>query len=133
MARFKKGYDNLPNNDRIDAWVIAAHLRFGRLPRAMAHTVHDEAIQRLMRTRFHLMQSITWDKTFSSNQLFLKFSGLRQDSPFSNTFGAAPLALIQELGPEPEDVAAMPLEELVMFLVDINRNRLTDLERRLMN
>jgi len=28
MARFKKGYDSLPKNDRIDAWVISDHLRF---------------------------------------------------------------------------------------------------------
>ncbi|MCD5406397.1 MAG: IS110 family transposase [Desulfotomaculum sp.] len=33
VTRFKKGYDPLPKNDRIDAWVIADHLRFGRLPR----------------------------------------------------------------------------------------------------
>jgi len=32
VSRFKKGYDSLPKNDRIDAWVIADHLRFGRLP-----------------------------------------------------------------------------------------------------
>jgi transposase len=25
VARFKKGYDTLPKNDRIDAWVIADH------------------------------------------------------------------------------------------------------------
>ena len=31
VARFKKGYDSLVKNDRIDAWVIADHLRFGRL------------------------------------------------------------------------------------------------------
>lgn len=35
VSRFKKGYDTLPKNDRIDAWVIADHLRFGRLPYEM--------------------------------------------------------------------------------------------------
>ncbi|MDA8220420.1 MAG: transposase, partial [Desulfitobacterium hafniense] len=35
VARFKKGYDSLPKNDRVDAWVIADQLRFGRLPHAL--------------------------------------------------------------------------------------------------
>lgn len=39
VARFKKGYDTLPKNDKIDAWVIADHLRFGRLPREMREAI----------------------------------------------------------------------------------------------
>jgi transposase len=121
VARFKKGYDNLPKNDRIDAWVIADHLRFGRLPQAMTDSIQYDALQRLTRTRFHLVQTITRDKTYFLNQLFLKFSGLRQDSPFASVFGATSLAVIQEL--EPEQVVAMPLQELVDFLVDKGKNR----------
>ncbi|WP_206920138.1 IS110 family transposase, partial [Alicyclobacillus suci] len=75
----------------------------------------------LTRTRFHLVQSITRDKTFFLNQLFLKFSGLRQDNPFSDSFGATSLAVIQEL--EPEQIAQMPLQELIDFLVDKSNNR----------
>ena len=40
VARFKKGYDTLPKNDKMDAWVIADHLRFGRLPHEMQETLH---------------------------------------------------------------------------------------------
>lgn len=126
VARFKKGYDNLPKNDRIDAWVIADHLRFGRLPQAMTDSIQYDALQRLTRTRFHIVQTITRDKTFFLNQLFLKFSGLRQDNPFSSNFGATSLAVIQEL--EPEQIVAMPLEELVNFLVDKGKNRFEDPE-----
>ena len=121
VARFKKGYDNLPKNDRIDAWVIADHLRFGRLPQAMTDSIQYDALQRLTRTRFHLVQTITRDKTYFLNQLFLKFSGLRQDNPFSSYFGTTSLAVISEL--EPEQIVAMPLEELVNFLVDKGKNR----------
>nr|WP_245543368.1 IS110 family transposase [Kyrpidia tusciae] len=124
VARFKKAYDHLPKNDRIDAWVIADHLRFGRLPQAMTDTIRYEALQRLTRTRFHVMQTMSRDKTFFLNQLFLKFSGLRQDNPFSDTFGATSLAVIQEL--EPEQIAAMPLEDLVALLVDKSRNKFDD-------
>ncbi|PWA04406.1 IS110 family transposase, partial [Pueribacillus theae] len=81
VARFKKGYDSLVKNDRIDAWVIADHLRFGRLPIEMKESIQYEALQRLTRTRFHLMKNIARDKTYFLNQVFLKFSGLRQDNP----------------------------------------------------
>ncbi len=121
MARFKKGYDSLPKNDRIDAWVIADHLRFGRLPNEMKDSIQYEALQRLTRTRYHLMQTITRDKTYFLNQVFLKFSGLRVDNPFSNTFGATCLAIIQEL--EPEQIVAMSIEELIDFLKDKGKNR----------
>ena len=121
VARFKKGYDNLPKNDRIDAWVIADHLRFGRLPHEMKDIIQYEALQRLTRTRFHLIKNIKRDKTYFLNQVFLKFSGMRQDNPFSNTFGNTSLAVIQEL--EPGQIMAMSMEELIEFLQDKGKNR----------
>jgi len=121
IARFKKGYDSLVKNDRIDAWVIADHLRFGRLPNEMKESIHYEALQRLTRTRFHLMKNIARDKTYFLNQVFLKFSGLRQDNPFSNMFGATCIAVIQEL--EPEQIAEMSIEELIDFLQEKGKNR----------
>lgn len=121
VARFKKGYDTLPKNDRIDAWVIADHLRFGRLPHEMKDIIQFEALQRLTRTRFHLMTNIKRDKTYFLNQVFLKFSGMRQDNPFSNTFGSTSLAVIQEL--EPEQIMTMSMEELIEFLRDKGKNR----------
>jgi len=121
VARFKKGYDCLPKNDRIDAWVIADQLRFGRLPHELTSCIQFEALQRLTRTRFHLMQNITRDKTFFLNQVFLKFSGLRQDNPFSSMFGATCLAVLQEL--EPEQIVSMSITELVDFLKEKGKNR----------
>lgn len=121
VARFKKGYDSLVKNDRIDAWVIADHLRFGRLPAQMKDAIQYEALQRLTRTRFHFMREIARNKTYFLNQLFLKFSGLRQDNPFSDPFGATSMAVMEEL--EPETIAEMSLEELVEFLQDKGKNR----------
>lgn len=121
VARFKKGYDSLVKNDRIDAWVIADHLRFGRLLNQMKDAIQYEALQRLTRTRFHFMKEIARNKTYFLNQLFLKFSGLRQDNPFSDTFGTTSLAVMEEL--EPETIAEMSIEELVEFLQDKGKNR----------
>jgi len=121
VSRFKKGYEALPKNDRVDAWVIADHLRFGRLPHEMKDIIQYEALQRLTRTRFYLINNIKRDKTYFLNQVFLKFSGMRQDNPFSNTFGSTSLAVIQEL--EPEQIVSMSLEELIAFLQDKGKNR----------
>ncbi|KGR78787.1 transposase, partial [Ureibacillus massiliensis 4400831 = CIP 108448 = CCUG 49529] len=126
VARFKKGYDTLPKNDRVDAWVIADHLRFGRLPHEMQETLIYDALRRLTRTRFHLTHEIARNKTYMLNQLYLKFSGLRQDNPFSDTFGATSVAVIEEL--DPEIIAEMPLEELVEFLQEKGKNRFAEPE-----
>ncbi len=126
VARFKKGYDTLPKNDKIDAWVIADHLRFGRLPREMREAHHYEALQRLTRTRFHFMKEIGRNKTYFLNQLFLKFSGMRQDNPFSTTFGTTSLAVIEEL--DPETIAEMELEDLIFFLQEKGKNRFAEPE-----
>lgn len=126
VARFKKGYDTLPKTDNIDALVIADHLRFGRLPYEMKDVVQYDALQRLTRTRFHLMHTIGREKTYFLNQVFLKFSGLRQDNPFSTTFGTTSLAVIQEL--DPEQIADMPINELIEFIKDKGKNRFANPE-----
>ena len=126
LARFKKGYDTLPKNDQIDSWVIADHIRFGRLPHEMKDVIQYDALRRLTRTRFHIMQRIVQEKNFFLNQVFLKFPSLRQDNPFSTPFGATSLAVIQEL--EPEQIAAMPIEELANFLRDKGKNRFHNTE-----
>jgi hypothetical protein len=87
----------------------------------MKDAIRYEALQRLTRTRFFLMHNIARDKTRFLNQVFLKFSGMRIDNPFSNSFGTTSLAVIQEL--EPEDIVAISMEELIDFLKDKGKNR----------
>lgn len=67
------------------------------------------------------MKEIGRNKTYFLNQLFLKFSGLRQDSPFSNKFGTTSLAVIEKL--DSETIAEMSIGELVEFLQDKGKNR----------
>lgn len=124
VARFKKGYDSLPKNDRLDAWVIADHLRFGRLSNAMSDAYEYEALQRLTRTRYHMMKTLTREKTYCLNNVFLKFSTLRTDSPFSDSFGTTSLAVIEEL--EPEQICEMPMEDLIDFLQQKGNNHFAD-------
>ncbi|WP_374992038.1 transposase [Paenibacillus sp. LHD-38] len=97
VSRYKKGYEALPKNDRIDAWVIADHLRFGQLPHEMKDIIQYEALQHITRTRLFLINNIKRDKTYFLNQVFLKFSGIRQNNPFSDTFGNTTPASITSL------------------------------------
>jgi hypothetical protein len=82
----------------------------------MKDAIEYEALQRLTPTRFHFMKEIAWNKTYLLNQLFFKFSGLKQDNPFSDTIGTTSLAVMEEL--DPETIAEMSIEELVEFLQD---------------
>ncbi|WP_282434553.1 IS110 family transposase [Desulfotomaculum copahuensis] len=93
MHNFKKSYNDLPKNDDVDAWVIADKLRFGRL---LQEVFMDElflALQRLTRTRFHLVNTIKREKTYFLNNLFLKFSSLRQEKIFPIISGPQPWRL----------------------------------------
>lgn len=125
VHQFKKSYNDLPKNDDVDAWVIADKLRFGRLPQEVFMDERFLALQRLTRTRFHLATMISREKTYFLNNLFLKFSSLRQEKIFSNQFGATAIGIVQEFL-SPDELVAMPLEELVSFLEEKSKNRLVD-------
>jgi len=125
VHNFKKSYSDLPKNDDLDAWVIADKLRFGRLPQEVFMDERFLALQRLTRTRFHLVKTIKREKTYFLNNLFLKFSSLRQEKIFSNNFGATAMAVVEEFL-SPDEIATMPLEELVSFLEQKSKNRLVD-------
>ena len=127
VHNFKKSYSDLPKNDDVDAWVIADKLRFGRLPQEVFMDERFLALQRLTRTRFHLVKTIKREKTYFLNNLFLKFSSLRQEKIFSNNFGATAMAVVEEFL-SPDEIAAMPLEDLVSFLEQKSKNRLADAE-----
>lgn len=127
VHQFKKSYNDLPKNDDVDAWVIADKLRFGRLPQEVFMDERFLALQRLTRSRFHLAMMISREKTYFLNNLFLKFSSLRQEKIFSDQFGATAIAVVQEFL-SPDELAAMSLEKLVSFLEEKSKNRLVDSE-----
>lgn len=125
VSGFKKAYPSLPKTDTIDAWVIADRLRFGRLPAPGVPDERYQALQRLTRTRHHLVKELMREKQRALDALFLQFSGLVQDKPVSNLFGATILSLV-DAGLCTETLAAMPLEELVQRVVQSSRNRFDD-------
>lgn len=118
---FKKAYPARGKNDAYDAFIIAQRLRLrSGLPRPYEVEDMYEPLQRLTRYRFHVVGSLTREKNYFLNMLFLKFSNF-DSTNLSSAFGATSQALIAEFSPE--EVAAMPVENLAAFLVEKSRNR----------
>ncbi|KUO76399.1 MAG: hypothetical protein APF77_06790 [Clostridia bacterium BRH_c25] len=83
------------------------------------------ALQRLTRLRFHLADYMAREKNIFMSVLFLKSSSLRQSDIFSNTFGAASLAVINDFMTV-DEIAARPLDDLIDFLMDTGKSHFKD-------
>ena len=80
VRKFKEAYSDLPKNDWVDAFVIADHLRFGRINREVyMDDYRYKALKTLTRARFDVVQNLTREKQRFANYLFLKCSGVAQD------------------------------------------------------
>lgn len=116
VYRFKRSYAELPKTDDIDAFVIADSLRFGRI--GLKGTVVEEkylALQKLTRSRFQVAKDLSGEKNRYLQTLFLKFSTMAQDSPFSNNFGVTALQLVNEFE-SIDQIAYASIEDLAAFL-----------------
>lgn len=119
---FKKTHFlDAPKNDRVDAWFIAAKLRSGHLPRAYTWSESLAALQRLTRTRYHIVQTLTRETNFLLTNLFLKFSSY-SSGPFGKKTSATSLAVIQEFA-SVEDIVNMSVDDLMAFVAECGKNR----------
>lgn len=126
VAGFKKAFGpKRPKTDALDAYFIAEGVRFGHLTPYRKETMVTEPLRQLTRLRLHLVELLTAEQNHALNLLFfLKFSNYHQDKPFSQTFGKASLAVLKELSPD--ELVAMPLEDLVDFIQSYAKNRLAE-------
>ena len=86
VRKFKEAYPDLPKNDFVDAFVIADHLRFGRIAKEVyMDDYRYQALKTLTRARFDVIQNLTREKQRFANYLFLKCSGIAQDKDIQNT------------------------------------------------
>ena len=115
VHNFKMFYPDLPKTDDIDAWIIAEHLRFGRINKEVYMDDKIKALQKLTRARFHTAQNLAREKNWFLNNLFLKFSSLAQEKIFSDRFGATSSSIIEEFF-SVDEIAYMPVEELADFI-----------------
>jgi len=127
VRNFKRAYSDKEKTDKVDAFVIADRLRFGRLPEPYESHQPYLPLRRLTRYRFHLVKTINREKAYFLTHLYLKFSGFSLEKPFASLFGATSLAVITEFSPD--ELVQLSLEELTQFIIDNGKNRFKDPER----
>lgn len=124
IKEFKKAHFlDAPKNDRADAWYIAARLKSGHLPYPFTWSEPMMALQRLTRTRYHLMQALVRESNFLMTNLYLKWSDYTL--VFDNKLSATSLAVMEEFESR-EALADISLDKLVEFLVQHGKNRFND-------
>ena len=115
-ANFAHTYVDRDHTDVGDAFVIADRLRMGRdLPPPYQLDARYLALRLLTRYRFHIIHALSREKAYALSILYLKASEYGRLKPFSNLFGAASRAVLQEFA-SLEQIAAMPFDELVEWL-----------------
>jgi transposase len=127
-ANFKKSYVDLDKSDPIDAYVIADRLRWGRdISTPFNYDEKLLALRFLTRYRYHVVHQLASEKAYCTAILYLKASEYSNDDQqaFSNLFGAASRAVLQEFA-SMEEVAAMPFEELAAWLDEQGQHRFPD-------
>lgn len=121
VKKFKEAYPELPKNDWVDAFVIADHLRFGRIAKEIyMDDYRYKALQTLTRARFDVIQNLTREKQRFANYLFLKCSGMAQDKEIANS-SATTIALMERFETA-DELASTDLDELASFIGETGRN-----------
>jgi len=127
IAKYKETFSDRDKTDDSDAFLVADRLRLGRdLPAPFQLDAQHLALRFLTRYRYHLVKDLVREKNHCLSILYLKASEYRQGHPFSDVFGATSQALLQEFATL-EEIAAMPLEELVIWLDAKGKGRFPDL------
>lgn len=126
IAKFREAYPDLDKTDRLDAWIIADRLRFGRLTTTIVMQEQYVALQRLTRMRFHLVHNLTREKQYFLQNLFYKCNAFTTEVE-SSVFGHALLEMLSEKF-SLDDIANMEVADLADYLRDKGRNRFPDPE-----
>jgi transposase len=127
-ARYKDAFSDKDKTDKIDAHVIADRLRtYSRqdLPAAFEPDLAYLGLRFLTRYRYHLVKDLVREKNYCMAILYLKANEYRQEHPFSDVFGATSQTLIEEFAAL-EEVAAMPMAQLVTWLDTQGKGRFPD-------
>jgi len=127
-SNFKKTYVDLDHTDPVDAFVVADRLRLGRdLPAPFRYEETYLPLRFLTRYRYHVVHALAREKSYCLTILYLKASEYTHldKKPFSDVFGAASRAVIQEFAAI-EDIAALPFDELVEFIDVKGKRRFAD-------
>lgn len=127
-SQYKKSMGELDKSDPIDALVVADWLRTRRrLPTPYTWDQQLLPLRFLTRYRYHVVHNLAREKAYCVAMLYLKASEYTHPDhqPFSNVFGAASRAVLQEFT-SLEQIAALPFAELVEWLDGKGKRRFPD-------
>ncbi len=127
ISKFREAYADMDKTDRLDAWIIADRLRFGRLTTTIVMQEQYVALQRLTRMRFHLVHNLAREKQYFLQNLFYKCNAFTTEVD-SSVFGHAIMEMLSEKF-SLDDIAGMDVADLADYLRDKGRNRFPDPER----
>lgn len=128
VRKFKEAYPDLPKNDFVDAFVIADHLRFGRIASEVyMDDYRYKALQTLTRARFFAVANLTREKQRFANYLFLKCSGLTQEKILPKNTSATTIALMERFETA-DELAYADMSKLTDFIAKSGRGRFADPE-----
>lgn len=122
---FKGVFPERDKTDLVDAQLIAEFLRFGRLPAPYEGQAPYLPLQRLVRYRHHVVQTLQRETQYFLAHLFLQSPGWVQNRPIS-TLGASARAVLTEF--TLDELTQMPLEDLAQFIAKAGKNRSPDPE-----
>ncbi|WP_312103478.1 IS110 family transposase [Pygmaiobacter massiliensis] len=127
IKKFKDSYPDLPKNDWVDAFVIADHLRFGRIGKEVyMDDYRYRSLPTVTRARFDAVQSLTREKQRFANYLLLKCSGIAQDKDIANS-SATTIALMERFETV-DELSYADMDELTAFVAKSGRGRFADPE-----
>lgn len=126
ISRFKGIFDE-DKTDEIDAYRIADFLRFDRFNTSLIKEEKYVALQRLTRSRYQLICQLTEMKQHFLENLYYKCNTLTQEVDTS-VFGATMMHLLTD-SITLDEIADMPLEDLVELLQKKGRGRFSDPEK----
>lgn len=89
IANFKKSYSDMDKTDKVDAFVIANYLRFGRNQLSVVKESQYVALQQRTRPRYHLVKVMTKEKKHFLQHVSFKCNTFTQEvdsSVFGNVY-----------------------------------------------
>lgn len=124
--RFSEIYDD-DKNDKLDANHIAEFLLLGKYKTAEPRDEIHLALQRLTRTRYQIIKETMQVKNRFLNNLYLKVNAVSDEVP-TPVFGETMLTLLCDERYSLDDIAIMPMEELIDEINTLSRKSFSDVE-----
>jgi len=124
---YRASFSDMDKTDPKDAFILADLARVGRTKTLNPFKGSQKvALQRLTRHRVHLVENLTKEKTYTLNNIFLKFSefGKANDEGkfLSNDFSKTATAILENYH-DIDDILNTSLEDLTSFIIEKSRNR----------